>query len=623
MKTCPICETAYPNECSRCTTDGAVLVPTAELDPGAIIGSKYRIIRTLGRGGMGTVYLAEHLLLGRFRALKFMSGQLSRDVKFFNRFRQEAQAAVELRHRNIIEVVDLDQAEDGTPYMAMEFVDGPDLRHLMKHGPVPVPRAITIATGVARGLGAAHARGIIHRDLKPENILLAAAHTPHETPKLADFGIAAMNDAATAVCQTQTLMLTPEYASPEQWRGTSGRDLDGRADLYALGGVLYEMLTGSQPFSAANLEGWMYQHLHFDPPAPSAVRPELARFAGLDALVLSLLAKDRDSRTPSAEAAIAAFDGLLRPATKSGSRPVSIPSVLPRAAQRAPTAGAARVTGPGVPAAKVTGPGVASARGTGSAFADGSVTGPAVASAKITGAAAAAVKVTGPAVAVAPDAGGEAPEARDAEETRSTRRSIPIALSGVVALLLAAVLLAFGMPVSTVESLAHSFDRPDHSGPALLLHQLACARDDGAACSVLGAAYFYGPGGESDPGRAAEFYSRACAHGDSTGCLASGSNYELGQGVTQNLPRAVEFYNRDCDLGDPNGCAALGRMYERGNGVSQDYTRAVSLFTKSCQAGSADGCEGLGRSYRDGHGVAIDLSMAATLFDKSRSLSGR
>ena len=615
MKTCPICETAYPNECARCTTDGAVLVPTAELDPGIVIRGKYRIIRTLGRGGMGTVYLAEHLLLGRFRALKFMSGQLSRDVRFFNRFRQEAQAAVELRHRNIIEVLDLDQAEDGTPYMAMEFVDGPDLRHVMKHGTIAVPRALTIALGVARGLGAAHARGIIHRDLKPENILLAGAHTPHETPKLADFGIAAMNDAATAVCQTQTLMLTPEYASPEQWRGTPGRELDGRADLYALGGVLYEMLTGSQAFSAANLEGWMYQHLHADPPAPSMVRPELGRIGGLDALVLSLLAKDRDRRTPSAEAAIAAFEGLLRPAKTGSSRPVSISSV-PGGDEHAPPAAAARVTGPAVAAAaaRVTGPGVRSARITGSAVADARVSGSAVAGQRITGAA----------VAVAAEAAGsEAAEAREGDETRSTRRSIPIALSGVVALLLAAVLLAFGLPVSTVESLAHSLDRPDHSGPALLLHQLACARDDGAACSVLGAAYFYGPGGESDPGRAAEFYSRACAHGDTTGCLASGSNYELGQGVTQSLTRAVEFYDRDCDLGDPSGCAALGRMYERGSGVTLDYTRAVSLFTKSCQAGSADGCEGLARSYRDGHGVAEDLPRAATLFDKSRSLSGR
>jgi tRNA A-37 threonylcarbamoyl transferase component Bud32 len=602
MKTCPICETAYPNECAQCTADGAILVPTAELDPGTIIRDKYRIIRTLGRGGMGTVYLAEHRLLGRLRALKFMSGQLSRDIRFFNRFRQEARASVELRHPNIIEVVDLDQAEDGTPYMAMEFVDGPDLRQLLKNGPVHVPRALTIALGVARGLGAAHARGIIHRDLKPENILLAAAHTPHETPKLGDFGIAAMNDAATAVCQTQTLMLTPEYASPEQWRGAPGRELDGRADLYALGGVLYEMLTGNQAFSAANLEGWMYQHLHFEPPAPSVIRPELARFAGLDALVLSLLAKDRDRRTPSAEAAIAAFDGLLRPVTASGSRPVSIPPV-PRAAEPAPAAAAARVTGPGVAAVKVTGPGVGSAR----------ITGPA-----------AGARATDPARAATPNAGaGEARQARERDETRSTRRSIPIALSGFVALLLAAVLLAFGLPLTTVESVAHSLDRPDHSGPALLLHQLACSRGDGAACSVLGAAYFYGPGGESDPGRAAEFYSRACAHGDSTGCLASGSNYELGQGVTQNLTRAVEFYNRDCELGDPNGCAALGRMYESGSGVPQNYARAVSLFAKSCQAGSADGCEGLGRSYRDGHGVAIDLSMAASLFDKSRSLSRR
>ena len=139
-----------------------------DLEPGTLVRGKYRIVRQLGRGGMGTVYLAEHILLGRMRALKFISSALSQNSAFLRRFRREAQAAIELRHPNIVEVVDLDQAEDGAPYMAMEYVVGPDLRHAMLVGAFPVERALAIARGLALGLGAAHSKGIIHRDVKPE-----------------------------------------------------------------------------------------------------------------------------------------------------------------------------------------------------------------------------------------------------------------------------------------------------------------------------------------------------------------------------------------------------------------------------------------------------------------------
>lgn len=248
MKTCPLCDTAYPNDHRNCENDGALLIESRDFEPGTLIRGKYRIVRQLGRGGMGVVYLADHILLGRQRALKFISSELSQDPRFLKRFRHEAKAASELRHPNVVEVVDLDQAEDGSPYIAMEFVEGTGLREALADGPFPVARALRIARGVALGLGAAHAKGVFHRDVKPENILLAGANGPQETPKLLDFGISAMKESATAISRTGGVMLTPDYAAPEQWRGMAPEELDGRVDMYALGGVLYEMLTEARPF---------------------------------------------------------------------------------------------------------------------------------------------------------------------------------------------------------------------------------------------------------------------------------------------------------------------------------------------------------------------------------------
>jgi serine/threonine-protein kinase len=300
MKTCPLCDTAYPNQHSSCDRDGALLIESRDLEAGAVIRGKYRIARLLGRGGMGTVYLAEHILLGRQRALKFISSELSRDATFLRRFRREAQAAIDLQHPNVVQVVDLDQAEDGSPYIAMEYVDGTDLRHALDAGAFPVERALAIARGIAQGLGAAHLKGIVHRDVKPENILLAGGNGAPETPKLLDFGIASLREGATAISRTDGVLLTPKYAAPEQWQGLPSEQLDGRVDFYALGGVLYEMLTGQTCFHAHNTEGWMYQHLQQEPQPPSRLRPELANWPGLDALVLRLLARDREQRPKDA-----------------------------------------------------------------------------------------------------------------------------------------------------------------------------------------------------------------------------------------------------------------------------------------------------------------------------------
>jgi len=306
MKTCPVCDTPYPDQHTNCPTDGAVLIVSHELAVGSMVRGKYRIIDKLGQGGMGVVYLAEDIMLGVRVALKFLSVELSKDPKFIKRFRNEARAAYLLRHPNIVEVTSLDQAEDGSLFIAMEYVQGSSLRSY--HGdpefadiPHPVERALAVTRDIAAGLAAAHAQGTVHRDIKPENILLTRAADGREHAKILDFGIAAMAESVTRVSMTHGILLTPEYAAPEQWLEMPAAEMDGRTDCYALGCVLYEMLTRHAPFHAHNTAGWMKQHLEESPKPPSQLRPDLADWVGLDALVSRLLAKNRDDRPRDAE----------------------------------------------------------------------------------------------------------------------------------------------------------------------------------------------------------------------------------------------------------------------------------------------------------------------------------
>src|SRR5882672_1969677 len=302
MRRCPICTTDYPDERKTCPTDGAMLLVNSDWSPGTLIRGKYRIIARLGRGGMGTVYKAEHIALEEVRALKVMAP--TGDAEFVRRFRQEAQAARRLRHPNVVHVDDLDQADDGSFFIAMDYVDGVSLRQLLQltKGPLPLMRTLRIVRSVAEALAAAHALGMVHRDIKPENILLARDPQGRDIPKVLDFGIEAMKENSST--QSTRYLLTPAQGSPEQWKGMRSSELDGRADLYALGVVWYEMLTGRLPLHAHTNEGWMRAHLYEVPEPPSKFDPELAQHPNLDALVLKLLAKDREQRPRDAHAVL-------------------------------------------------------------------------------------------------------------------------------------------------------------------------------------------------------------------------------------------------------------------------------------------------------------------------------
>jgi serine/threonine-protein kinase len=317
MAVCPDCGTSYPRHIQICPRDGTVLQDERADDPviGQTLDGKYRVESLIGQGGMGTVYRATHLMLGKPVALKLIKPELVTSKDIARRFQREARAASNLNHPGIATVYDLGQTGDGTLYIAMEFVNGPSLKDALADGPLPADRVVRIVRQIATALAAAHEMQIVHRDLKPQNVILAKDAAGREVAKLLDFGIAkTFDDGATKLTSTGIVIGTPQYMSPEQ---ASGSDVDGRSDLYALGVIAYEMLTGVVPFTAPNTLALLVKQMHEAPVPPSVRRPEAGIPPALEALALRCLEKDPEKRYQTAGEVAAALEAFA-PGTKSG-----------------------------------------------------------------------------------------------------------------------------------------------------------------------------------------------------------------------------------------------------------------------------------------------------------------
>lgn len=260
------------------------------------LSDRYELGEILGYGGMSEVHLARDLRLNRDVAIKVLRADLARDPSFYLRFRREAQNAAALNHPAIVAVYDTGEAETATgplPYIVMEYVDGITLRDIVKDdGPMPIRRAIEVIADSCQALNFSHQHGIIHRDVKPANIMISKTGAV----KVMDFGIArAVSDAGNSVTQTAAVIGTAQYLSPEQARGET---VDARSDVYSLGCVLYELLTGEPPFVGDSPVAVAYQHVREDPVAPSKHNPEIP--PGLDSVVLKALSKNPDNRYQNA-----------------------------------------------------------------------------------------------------------------------------------------------------------------------------------------------------------------------------------------------------------------------------------------------------------------------------------
>jgi tetratricopeptide (TPR) repeat protein len=313
MASCTNCAWEVQLEDTFCARCGGPIV-----DPliGAIVGERYRIVSRIGVGGMGAVYRAEHTMMRRDLAIKVLLPELGGKEEFARRFEREAESASRLAHPNIIAVTDFGRTADGFLFLAMEFLAGDSLTSLVAQGPMPRERALNIIRQILRGLDHAHAAGVVHRDLKPDNIMLVERDGQADVVKILDFGIAKVTEPTSggvggaALTQAGVIFGTPDYLSPEQ---ALGEVVDARADVYAAGVILYEMLAGRRPFESDDKVKIISMHLAHAPPRIRDVSPSVDVPGALEQVVLQALEKSRENRFATAQAFLQALEDSEAP----------------------------------------------------------------------------------------------------------------------------------------------------------------------------------------------------------------------------------------------------------------------------------------------------------------------
>lgn len=291
---------------------------------GRVLSGLYKVQDRIGEGGMGTVYMALHIHLNKPFAVKVLSEKVAANKTAVDRLLQEAQAASSIDHDNIVDVVSFDATDDGRVFLVMELLKGTSLGELVDRGPMRLERALPIVYQLCQALGAAHERGIVHRDLKPDNVFIVRK-AEADFVKVLDFGISKVKSAeAEQVRMTKTgqLVGTPLYMSPEQAKGEA--DVDHRADIYALGVMLYEMVAGKPPFEGGNYFQLLWKHGNETPPPPTTYQPSLPE--GVSAAIMRSLEKSPAARFQS----MAAFEAALHAAAPEiGPAPARLVSLPP------------------------------------------------------------------------------------------------------------------------------------------------------------------------------------------------------------------------------------------------------------------------------------------------------
>jgi serine/threonine-protein kinase len=336
---CPSCGSTYPGDYAICPRDATPLQGEAGAeDPlcGTLLGDTYEVLQRLGEGGMGRVYEARHVRLGRRFAAKVLHHAFASDREAVARFRREATAAAAIPSPHVAQVFDVNVTRDGQPFLIYELLEGADFGSLLqREGALAVGRATRIARQVAAGLRAAHDAGVVHRDLKPENVMLVRGSDGGEFAKVLDFGIAKMNQE-DKLTRTGAVLGTPAYMAPEQARG--GSTVDHRVDVYALGAILYRALTGQPAFAGEDAGRTLTSVIWDEPPRPKTLRRDLPE--ALELVIQRAMAKDPDARFAS----MAELDAALAPFDQpDAAAPSTVPAAVPPAGSVADESRAATV----------------------------------------------------------------------------------------------------------------------------------------------------------------------------------------------------------------------------------------------------------------------------------------
>jgi len=331
---CPHCGATHPKSLARCPATGLPIAGDPTL-VGSTLAGRYHLVRLLGDGGMGAVFKAADQVLRRFVAIKLLHPSVAANPASVERFQREARAAAAIGHPNIIDILDFGNADNGTPYMVMEYLRGRSLAHaIVTEGALDMARACAIASHTLSGLAAAHERGILHRDVKPGNLMLSARFGDKDFVKICDFGFATLlqpqEGEGDTLTPARTLVGTPAYAPPERMRGDTRPD--PRIDVYSVGVVLFEMLTGSRPWDAPSFLELSRKVLREPPPPLRVIRADVP--AELEEIVMRALSKQPDERWVNAvefAEALSPFGGKFVPLDENPSEVFTMDLVRIRA----------------------------------------------------------------------------------------------------------------------------------------------------------------------------------------------------------------------------------------------------------------------------------------------------
>ncbi len=657
MKLCPACQKTYPDDYQTCPRDQAQLtVLSDEITIGTILRGKYEVLGQLGSGGMATVYKVLHKAFQELAAVKVVHSSIMQDPSFIKRFRNEAIVARQLKHPNAVRIDDFDYTDDGRPFIVMEFVEGKSLYAMRKElsAPWPVDRCINIVSQAASALGAAHTLGIVHRDIKPANIILLLGTDGNLQVKVLDFGIAKVSDnqfaGMTSVMTQQSMIIgTPEYMSPEQAEGLLESSVDGRADLYSLGLVFYEMLTGTHPFQADTPMGMLIQQVHTIPAPPDSFHTPVS--PAISALVLKAIRKDPGDRFQTAGEMLAALKDpeawyksqypTTPVSTEAVSSGVFTPVPTPVTPVPTPAPISAAVAVPVVPVAPIPkGKGNTSKSmgiwiGVGFAavllaalavWASHSIFG--IMRERLQGSSndqaahsseASAVKPTQQApapvnVPIASMPPSPTPAASTSTPAAPAEKSSP-APSGKGA-------QAPSDKKAQAQAMYSEADKligQQQFVKALPLATDACHAGVAAACADLGSMYESGQGVNKDEQEANVLYRQACDGGSGRGCTLLGDQNVRTGPLHTNAAQALGFYRQGCTGGYASGCTKVAWLYEGfvAGAPPADFDQAASFALKGCRGGDTAGCLIAAFVYKwGGHGLTQDKVQAATLFQK-------